>query len=191
MRAFLVVMLLGGTALAEPAGMADREIGVRLGVGLEMGGVGAGGLRVGGAFLYRMSSDVWFDGEALFTFGSSDRICYLDRAAERVCEPGISSGSAFRLAAGVRWVLNPERAGFTPYLRGGVGLDLVTFSGDDIVGAGLPLWMGFGGRFHISSGVSLSVEANLTASLLLYGGGVGGAGSVGLGLLVGVDIALR
>jgi hypothetical protein len=156
------------TQAGEPgAPAAERELGVQL--GLEMGGrVSPGGLRLGGSYLYRLSEQDWFDGGFGFTFGSGESACFRDRDDERVCDHGLLGGFGGEVFAGVRRFFAAKQT-LVPYLRGGVALRLVAFSGDEVRGLALPVWLGAGVRRKVHERVVVNAEPQVS---LMVGGGV-------------------
>jgi hypothetical protein len=174
----------------EPLG-AQQEIGARLGLQLDAAGPAAGGARVAGVYLYKLSAESWFDGEAAVAFGSSARQCFIDRSLTTVCTPGLVSGFGFSVQGGARWFPVPPRpSGFNPYLRAALGLEVDSFSGDGVTGLGIPLSAAGGGRFRVAKNVAVGGEAVLSVGPVFYDHGVGGQAAVRLVVQGTVDMGL-
>lgn len=169
----------------------DQEIGARLGTQLGALGVTPGGLRVGGVFLYRMSERTWFDAEAASSFGAGASQCNVRQDRSLDCEHGLADGFGFQLGAHLRWFLTTRPSGFQPYVRGGLGLDLAHFGGDDVTGVALTARGSFGIRHPVGSGVMVGGEALLSAGPGLYSGGVGVRPYTALLVQFGLEIALN
>jgi hypothetical protein len=171
------------------ADIGDQEIGGE--IGLAAGGrTTAGGLRVTGHYLYQLSEQDWFDGIASFTFGSGDPACFRDRDDDVVCDHGLASGGAIEVAAGVRRMFAPQDR-FRPFVRAAVGIALVRFGGDDVIGVGIPLHAGAGLRASVSPEVAIVALADATLGLAAFGGGVGGEPQLGLAITAGAEVRLR
>jgi len=191
-RAALVLCLAAAAAHADPQPLiADQELGARLGLDLRLAGVAPGGARIGGAWLLRMNEIIWFDGEASFTYGGGGPRCFLDRDRDRVCSPGVVSGAGFRLLAGARWFAPPRLPSrFVPYLRGGLGAEVLSYAADDVSGLALGGWAGAGGRYRVADTVAVGGDAMIWAGPTVGAQGIGGAGVLGLAVQIGVDLAL-
>lgn len=185
---------------AEPAAAADdreggesrwTDQGLGAGMGLAVGSRHTpGGLRISGAYLYRLSADDWFDGAASFTIGSGAAACFRDREGERVCEHGALDGFAFDVIAAIRrsW---PVEDSFAPFLRIGAGLRFVRFSGDSIAGLAVPLIGGGGVAIDMSPTTRLVAAGQLELGAGLFTRDLGAASQFGMSLSVGVEFALR
>lgn len=183
-----------------PAAVAeDREDGesrwtdqgLGAGLGLAVGSRHTpGGLRISGAYLYRLSKDDWFDGAASFTIGSGDAACFRDRDDERVCDHGALDGFAFDVIAAIRrsW---PVENSFAPFVRLGAGLRFVRFSGDSIAGLAIPLIGGGGVAIDLSPTTRLVAAGQLELGAGLFTRDLGAASQLGLAISVGVEFALR
>src|SRR4051794_21089641 len=86
---------------SAPADLHDQGIGASIGIA-SGGRSTAGGLRVGGHYLYQLTSSDWFDGTASFTFGGGDPACFRDRMNDFLCDHGLADGKAVEVAANVR-----------------------------------------------------------------------------------------
>ena len=127
----------GASQGIAPGDMSDQAIGGTIGIA-GGGRSTAGGLRITGHYLYQLSEQDWFDGTAQFTFGSGARACFRDRGNDVICEHGLLDGVSAEIGANVRRFLGGQGE-FWPYVRGGVGLALVRFGGDDVTGLAIPL----------------------------------------------------
>ncbi len=165
--------------------------GLGAGLGLAVGSRHTpGGLRISGAYLYRLSRDDWFDGAASFTIGSGDAACFRDRDDERVCDHGAFDGFAFDVIAAIRrsW---PVENSFAPFVRLGAGLRFVRFSGDSVAGLAVPLIGGGGVAIDLTSTTRLVAAGQLELGAGLFTRGLGAASQLGLAVSVGVEFALR
>ena len=185
----------GGTAPAEEpepdgdGGVADQEIGVRL--GLVAGGRSTpGGLRVGGQYLYQLDDDYWFDGAVLFSFGGGEPSCFRDRADQVHCDQGPLDGFAGEVSMAVRWFLAADRHGFHPYVRVGAGVRVVRFPDDDVSGIAVPLTGGGGVRVRVADRVAVGLEAQLELGAGILSGGLGLEPQAGLAVGGTVEFAL-
>lgn len=185
---------------SEPAAAAEdleaaesrwTDQGLGVGMGLAVGSRHTpGGLRISGAYLYRLSKDDWFDGAASFTIGSGDAACFRDRDDERVCDHGALDGFAFDVIAAIRrsW---PVENSFAPFVRLGAGLRFVRFSGDSIAGLAIPLIGGGGVAIDMSPTTRLVAAGQLELGAGLFTRDLGAATQFGMSLSVGVEFALR
>ncbi len=180
------------SASAEPAPVGKQEIGLRLGAQLGLSALTPGGFRVGGVYLYRLSEDTWFDGEAATSFGSGDKACFYTRAEALTleCHHGGMDGFAMSLAGGLRYFLVRQTSGFHPYVRGGAGLSYAGFSGDGVGGGVLFGYGGAGGRFRVAPNVAVGGEALLLLGGALYNSDLGFHLLGGLVVQFGVEFAL-
>lgn len=176
----------------ETLSFADQEIGAKLGLQVGAIGVSAGGFHFGGEYLYRLSDTTWFDGEASFAFGGTSPACYLDRDQSTVCNPGGLGGIGFQLDAGARFVLLVPKKIKEPlaYAKVGVGLHITSLPEDGVVGIGVPVFAGGGGRYRMSKGVSLMSEVIFAGGPAWYGDGIGLIGTLQITLTIGVEFAL-
>ena len=171
----------------EPPPRGDKRIGPRLGLAVgALSGVAPGGVRAGAALIWRIDREVWLDVEGAVRFGGGGAACYTGRGDERPlsCEHGVFDGTALEALVGGRVPLTSWPGGLEPYVRGGLGLTVITFPDDDVAGFSLPLWGGVGGRYVVSPGVGIVAEGTFTlgpgwfdglgvepiASLIIQGG---------------------
>jgi hypothetical protein len=169
--------------------LGDQGIGATTGVATG-GRVTAGGLRVGGHYLYQLSSKDWFEGAAMFTFGSGDAGCFRDRMDELACDHGLASGSALELAAGVRRMFAAQGA-FRPFARAAIGISYTRFRSDDVSGVAFPLHLGGGVRAKVADSVALVGLAELSVGLGRFGGGLATEPQLGLAISAGAEFRLR
>jgi hypothetical protein len=165
---------------AEPSG--DIALGARLGVQLGVGGATPGGLRVGGAYLQRLTEDWWFDGEASFSFGGGGMQCDLAPAPGDApgCDHGLADGTGVQAIVGARWALPRSMDGFQPYLRGGVGLGVASFGDDEVNGLALLGQIAGGGKFHVAERIAVGAEAALFLGPAFFSDDLGTLGYGGL-----------
>jgi hypothetical protein len=168
--------------------IADLELGARIGL-QGGGGVTPGGFRIAGAYLQRMTSETWFDGEASFVFGGGGRSCYYNRNVDFVCAPGLVEGFAAQFSAGGRWYPTITESGFIPFLRGGAALHIPHFGDDEVTGLALPLWLGAGGRYRVTPRIAITADLTITFGGALYNRDMGIAPYTSLHVQFGVDIA--
>lgn len=202
LSALAIVLVLAGAASAHaqevtdastaqgiaPGDLSDQAIGGS--IGLAGGGrTTAGGLRITGHYLYRMSEQDWFDGTAQFTFGSGAGACFRDRRDDVICQHGLLDGASAAIGANVRRFL-AGRGEFWPYLRGGVGLALVRFGGDDVTGLAIPLHLGAGFRVAVSDGIAVITEASIDVGIGRFGNGLGLEPQLGGSLTAGAEFNL-
>lgn len=159
----------------EPRLSGTQELGARLGWQTGIGDVSPGGLRVGGVYLYKLSSDSWSENGASVGFGSGDASCWYDRENALVCDHGVADGFTFQLTTGVRWYPNLGKKGAQPYARAGLGLAYVRFVDDFLTGIALPVHVGAGARFEITERVSVGGEALFELGPAIFGTDSGAA----------------
>jgi opacity protein-like surface antigen len=179
---------------AEPEAQAakpratDQELSGSL--GLDVGGrLSPGGLHVAGAYLYQLSDLDWFDGGLSFTFGSGQAACFRDRDNDFLCDHGSLDGFGAEASGGVRRYF-PGQGKFTPYARVGLGLRLVSFSGDDVRGLAIPLQLGGGVRARVSDRIYVTGGAELRVGPAFFDSGLGTQPHLGLAVHGGVEFAL-
>jgi len=190
MRASLVVFFLAAApAVADEPKVADQELGARVGASLNFAGIAPGGFYVAGSWLYRVTDNFWFDGRAAFTLGGSGAKCTFPSTGQPRCDSALTSGSGGELLAGVRWFV-PQPGVVTPWIGGGVGTMLASFSDDNLTGLGIPFWVTGGARARVSDTVSVGAEAVVEFGPVRYGNGIGWQGFADLKLIFGVDFAL-
>lgn len=171
-----------------PGDLSDQAIGGS--IGLAGGGrTTAGGFRIAGHYLYRMSEQDWFDGTAQFTFGSGAGACFRDRRDDVICQHGLLDGASAAIGANVRHFLG-GRGEFWPYLRGGVGLALVRFGGDDVTGLAIPLHLGAGFRVTVSEGIAVTTEAGIDVGIGRFRNGLGVEPQLGGSVTAGAEFNL-
>jgi hypothetical protein len=174
---------------AEMSVAHDRELGARL--GLASGGRSTpGGLMVAGQYLYQMSQIDWFEGTVAFTFGGGGADCFRDRSASYICRHEAISGFAGEVSAGVRRFLKPQEM-FTPYVRGLVGLRLVTYTDDEVRGLAIPVTAAVGVRAKVSELVSVGGDAALGIGVGYFNKDLGLQPQLGVTVLAGVEFRLN
>lgn len=179
-----------GGAVSEGDGRwTDQGLGISLGVAFG-GRVTPGGVRVTGAYLYRLSARDWFDGAAAFTIGSGAAECFRDRAGDRVCDHGATDGFAVDFVGAVRRSFAPQKS-VTPFVRLGAALRFVRFSGDQIAGLAVPLIGGGGVTIALAPSARLVGAAQLEIGGGLFSRGLGTAPQLGLSMGIGVELAMR
>jgi hypothetical protein len=159
-------------------------------IGAEMGGrVSPGGLHVGGAYLYQLSEQDWFDGGLAFTFGSSARACFRDRDGDTLCDHGVTDGFGGEVSGGVRRYF-PGQGRFTPYARVAIALRLVSYGGDDVRGFAIPLEAGGGVRAAVSDRISIAGGAELRLGPAWFNSDLGTEPHLGLAIHVAAEMRL-
>jgi hypothetical protein len=196
-RYVIALLLVPSIAAAEAPGDRvpttdfDDQQSIGADIGAAAGGnVTAGGLRVGGHYLYQLSDQDWFDGAANFTFGSGAAACFHDRMAKLVCDHGLAQGTELELAAGIRRIFAP-RGQFQPFARALVGLGLVRFGGDNVTGFAVPLHLGGGVRTEVAPSVSIVVQAELAVGFARFNQGIGTEPQFGVALSAGAEFRLN
>ena len=159
-----------------------------IGIGLG-GGVSPGGLAVDGRYLYRLSDLDWFEVGANFTLGGGSAECFRDRESDLVCEHGLVDGFGAEVSAGLRRYFTGQQE-FRPYARAGLGLRLLSFSGDELRGLALPLSVGGGIRVDVANRVLVVAEASLRGGPAVLGRGLGLEANLGLSIGAGVEFTL-
>lgn len=177
--------------LAAPAAREwpDQVLGGQVGVAFG-GRSTAGGVRLAGSYLYRMSERDWFDGAVAFSIGSGDAACFRDRQDDRVCDHAAVDGFAVDFALAVRrtWMAK-ER--FAPFARVGFGVRFSRFSGDEVAGVAVPLLAALGVTAEASARTRIVAAGQLEVGGGWFARGVGFEPQLGLGLTLGIEIALR
>ncbi len=169
--------------------IAEREFSAEL--GLSAGGRSTvGGARVSGRFLYQLATQDWFEGSAIFNFGSSSAACFRDRNNDRICEHGAVDGSAVELSFGVRRYFDQGSA-YLPFARAAIGLGIARFADDDITGLIVPLHVGGGLRVSVASRVAIVGLAELTLGFGKFGSNLGVEPQFGFGISAGVEFSTR
>ena len=168
--------------------IGDQAIGAEL--GLATGGrVTPGGLRLAGHYFYQLSDEDWFDGGAAFTFGGGSPQCFRDRTGSFVCDHGLTDGDGVAIQATVRRYFQPQGM-FRPFVRAGVGVGLVRFSGDSVSGLAIPLIGGAGLRAEVADEVTVVAQAELEVGLGIFDKGLGLQPQLGGVVLVGAEFRL-
>ncbi len=173
----------------QPDARDSQEIGVVVGMALG-GAVSPGGLAVDGRYLYRLSELDWLETAASFSLGSGAAECFHDRASEFVCDHGLLDGFAAEGSIGIRRYFAGQKE-FRPFLRGGVGLRLLSFSGDDVLGAAVPFLLGGGVRAEVANRVLVVAEATLRGGPSLLNKSLGLEPYVSLSIGAGVEFTLE
>lgn len=167
----------------------DQGLGATAGVAIG-GRLTPGGLRLAGAYLYRLSESDWFDGAASFTIGSGDAACFRDRTDERVCDHGAVDGFAVDFVAAIRRTWAP-RGQFTPFARLGLGARFLRFADDQVAGLAVPIIGGGGLQVALQPHLRLVASAQVEIGGGLFSRGIGTGSQLGLALGAGVEFALR
>jgi hypothetical protein len=171
-----------------PSDMSDQAIGAE--VGLATGGrVTPGGLRVAGHYLYQLADQDWFDGVASFTFGSGAPACFRDRMDAFICDHGLAQGDAVEIGATVRHFFGGNDK-FWPFLRGGLGIGIVRFGGDNVTGLAIPIQAGAGLRVSVSPGVAITGEAALELGFGAFNHTLGLEPQLGAAITAGAEFRL-
>ena len=188
---FLLALAAAAAHADEGPGpnVGDQELGARIGIDLNLAGVGPGGLHFGGLWLYRLADRVWFDGRASFAIGGGGSNCTFPATGAPSCAHALTDGFSALALAGVRW-FPPVSGQVTPWIGGGVGAGLADFPGDGLPGFALPLWGGAGARVPVADGVSLAGEALFEVAGTVYGEGVGWRARLGMTIAFGVDFRI-
>jgi hypothetical protein len=184
----LLALALQAPAWAAPPA-SDQEIGGRLGLALNLGGLGTGGAGLGGVFLYRVAEAVWIDSRAQVTAGGGGKDCYLARDRSVTCDPATVSGAAITLLVGPRVFLAPVRD-LTPHLGGGAGVSYAVLAADDLAGIALPLWVSGGARRELRPGLWLGGELLVTGGPAHFTRGQGWGPFVAISAFATLDFGL-
>lgn len=197
MRKHVLVALLTLPALAPATRAAadvpdERQValGAEVGAGAGSGGNTPGGMRLGGRYLYRMTDHDWFDSSVAFTFGAPATGCTRTPPDGMSCDHGLADGFSGDLSLGLRRDL-PGQGAFTPFVRGGVFGRVLRFAADDVSGAALGIDAGAGVAAVVREGLAVVGTAGGFAGRGWLGGGVGGAGQLGMIVTVGAELRLR
>lgn len=176
-------------AAAPASDWTDQALGGHVGVAFG-GRSTAGGVRLAGSYLYRMSERDWFDGAVAFSIGSGDAACFRDRQDDRVCDHSAVDGFAVDFAFAVRrtWMAK-ER--FAPFARVGLGVRFARFSGDEVAGVSVPLLGALGVAVESSPRTRIIAAGQLEAGGGWFSRGVGLEPQLGLGLTLGIEFALH
>jgi len=195
-RLALVIVLAARLAHADeavtkttaPPDMSDQGIGAELGIAAG-GRVTAGGLRVAGHYLYKLSDQDFFDGVASFTYGGGSAACFRDRMNNFVCDHGLADGGTVEIGASVRRFFG-GRDQFWPFARAGIGLAIVRFQDDGVTGLGIPVHLGGGVRAEVSDGVAIVGEGALDIGFGVFNHSLGLQPQVGVAITAGAEFRL-
>ncbi len=169
--------------------IAEREFSAEL--GLAAGGrATVGGARITGRFLYQLASQDWFEGSAIFNFGSSSAACFRDRNNDRICEHSALDGSGVELSFGVRRYFD-QGGPYLPFARVALGIGIARFADDDITGLVLPLHAGGGLHVVVAPRIAIVGLAELTLGLGTFTGNLGVEPQLGFGISAGVEFSTR
>ena len=167
--------------------IAEREFSAEL--GLAAGGRSTvGGARITGRFLYQLASQDWFEGSAIFNFGSSSAACFRDRSNDRICEHGALDGSSGELSFGVRRYFD-QGSQYLPFARAAIGLGIARFADDNVTGLIVPLHVGGGLHVVVAPRIAIVGLAELTFGLGAFSGNVGVEPQLGFGISAGVEFS--
>lgn len=172
-----------------PLPLSDRELSAELGIAAS-GRSTVGGARITGRFLYQLAARDWFEGSALFTFGSDSAACFRDRNNDRICEHGALDGSGVELSFGVRRYFD-QGGQFLPFARAAIGVNIARFANDDITGLALPLHVGGGLHITVAPRIAVVGQAELTLGFGSFGGDLGLEPQLGFGISAGAEFSLR
>jgi hypothetical protein len=190
-RAVTVALVLASTtAHAEtPAEtLPDQSVGAALGIA-SGGRVTPGGVRVTGHYLYQLSSQDWFDGAAVFTFGGAGAACFRDRADTVICDHGLSDGAGLEMSAGVRRMFAPQGR-YQPFARVAIGLAVMRYGDDELTGVGVPVHVGGGIRARVSRSVAVVASGELVIGFSGFNRGLGLEPQLGLAVTAGAEFRL-
>ncbi len=174
---------------AQPDEGDSQEIGALLGV--TMGGeTTPGGLAAEGRYLYRLSELDWLETSVHFSLGAGGKECFRDRQSSFVCEHGLVDGFAAEGSMGLRrYFVGQEQ--FRPYLRAGLGAQLISYADDDVLGFGLPLYLGAGVRVAVANRVLVVADATARAGVAILTQDLGLEPNLSLTVAAGVEFTLE
>jgi hypothetical protein len=160
--------------------------------GLALGGRSTpGGLEVGGEHHYRLSDHDWLTSQVSFTLGRRGAACFQDRADETICDHGRLDGFAGDLGIGVRHHLL-RRASMTPFFKLGVGVRVVSYAADELLGIAFPLVGGLGIRVRVAPHTQVVLAGEARAGLARFGAStIGGEPHISLTALGGIEFELH
>jgi hypothetical protein len=195
-RLALAIVCAASTAHADdavstsvaPPDMSDQGVGASIGIAAG-GRVTAGGLRLAGHYLYKLSDQDYFDGVASFTYGGGSAQCFRDRMNAFVCDHGLADGGTVELGANVRRFFG-GRDQFWPFARAGIGIAIVRFQDDSVTGFAVPLHIGGGVRAQVSDGVAIVGEGALDLGFGIFNHSLGLEPQVGLAITAGAEFRL-
>lgn len=191
-----LVLLVPAVAAADDAdGGAphpdDAEVALAAELGVTGGGgATAGGMRVGGHYLYRLAERDWFDGGVAFTFGQPGAGCGRVPPDGMACEHGLTDGFAGELSLGVRRDL-PGQRGFVPFARAAVFGRVLRFASDDVTGIAGGLEGGVGLRAEVRRHLAVIAGAAASVGVAHLGGGVGNAGQLAFTIAAGAELRMK
>lgn len=167
---------------------ATQELGARL--GLAAGGrTTPGGFYLAGSYLYRLTDADWLDHTVGFSFGGRGAACFRSRDDELLCDHGMFDGFALEAAVGVRHYFETDDR-FQPFVRGGVVLRGVFYTGDDLSGFAVPLWLGGGIRARVAERISVIGEASLRTGFGIFGRDLGLEPQADLSIAAGAEFVI-
>jgi hypothetical protein len=167
----------------------SQEIGAVLGVA--MGGkLTPGGVAAEGRYLYRLSELDWLESSVHFSLGAGGKECFRDRRSTFVCEHGLVDGFSAQGSMGVRRYFVGQQQ-FRPYVRAGVGLELISYADDGVTGVGLPLYLGGGVRVEVANRVLVVGDATVRGGASLFNKDLGIEPNVSLSIAAGVEFTLE
>jgi hypothetical protein len=167
----------------------SQEIGALLGVAMG-GNVTPGGLAVEGRYLYRLSELDWLETGVHFNLGSGSKECFRDRQSTFVCEHGLLDGFAAEGSVGLRRYFVGQQQ-FRPYVRGGVGVELISYTDDEVTGIGLPFYLGAGIRVEVANRVLVVADATTHAGVAFLNKSLGTEPNLSLSIAAGVEFTLE
>lgn len=191
-----LVLVAPAPALAEetdtgpPAAPDDAQVALAAELGATGGGGSTpGGLRLGGHYLYRLSSHDWFDGGVAFTFGRPGAGCGRVPPTGMRCDHAPTDGFAGDLSLGVRRDL-PGQGRFVPYLRGAVFARVLRFASDDLTGVAAGGELSFGVRAAVRGELSLVGGATFAAGVAALDG-IDNPSQMSLTIAGGAELRMR
>jgi hypothetical protein len=173
----------------QPDERDSQEIGAMLGVAMG-GNVTPGGLAMEGRYLYRMSDLDWLETGVHFSLGSGDKECFRDRQSDFVCEHGLLDGFAAEGSVGLRRYFVGQQQ-FRPYARAGLGVELISYTDDDVTGVALPLYLGAGIRVEVANRVLVLADATTRGGVAFLNQSLGVQPNFSLSIAAGVEFTLE
>ncbi len=173
----------------QPDDGDTQEIGALLGVAMG-GNVTPGGVAVEGRYLYRLSELDWLETSVHFSLGGGGKECFRDRDSTFVCEHGLVDGFAAEGSLGLRrYFVGQEQ--FRPYLRAGLGAQLISYADDGVLGFGLPLYLGAGIRVAVANRVLVVADATARGGAAILNKDLGIEPNLSLTIAAGVEFTLE
>jgi hypothetical protein len=148
-----------------------------------------GGARVGGRYLYRLSSNDWFEGHVAFTFGAGSAECFRDRSDAMVCDHGVADGFGGELGAGIRRRF-PVGGLYQPFVRAAAAARIVRFGADDVLGFAIPLIGAGGVRAQVADTVAVTAEASLELGVGFFNHDLGTEPQAGFAIALMAELEL-